>query len=193
MISDVFSDMFSLEAGSKQEHPSTNDQAPIYLDADAEDIGLLFDMITFPPDSPWLSRGEQIPVERCLALMSLSFTFSFRRANTIVEGILDQHLAIDPFDVLAIASSLQDLVLGRRALHYISKRSQTCGRYPCECGPFWRDFNGMGRAWQAQLAFCIVQIACQPVRRDHNRVSGSRLPMIACTVLGKVADTFNPG
>jgi hypothetical protein len=183
--------MFSLDTGSEQRHCSTNDQEPIYLDADAEDIGLLFDMLTFPPDGPWQSRDQQIPVERCVALMSLSFTFSFWRVNTIVERILDQHLAIDPFHVLAIASSLQDLVLGRRALHYISKRSQTCGRYPCDCGPFWRDFNGMSRAWRSELAFCVVQCACQPVPRD--RISGMGLPMIDCTVLGEAADTFNPG
>jgi hypothetical protein len=183
--------MFSLDTGSGQKHPSTNDQEPIYLDADADDVVVLFDMLALPAGNQWSSIFLHFPVKQCVTLTALAVTYSFRRVNVIVERILNQHLAVSPIHVLEEASTLQELLLGRRALHCVSVRSKTCGGYTCECGPFWRDFNGVSRAWRAELAFCVMNITSLPIvggrRHDGSQAS------IACSVLREVAVVFNPG
>jgi hypothetical protein len=143
MSSGVFRDMFSLNDGSTQKHPSTNAQEPIYLDADADVIEVLFDILSASLARHSGLKPAQITIGTCVALTTLADTYSFGRIKTFVKACMLQHLEKHPMKVLETASILLNLELGRKAILRISNhdpagnRTSVCWGHPCECGILW--------------------------------------------------------
>ena len=137
MSSDVFSDMFSLDNSSTQTHSSSNDQNPIYLDADAESIAILFDMLNAPSGDHWAVDLTAISIENRIVLCALADTYSFCRIKSTVAQSMGVHLRKHPIRVLKIASGLgpKGYDFGRKAMTHMVQApcvEDSLGR--CVCG-----------------------------------------------------------
>jgi hypothetical protein len=193
--SEVFRDMFSFDNGS------TEDLNPIYLDANADDLEALFDMISFPPGHAWSLSRHPIPIGRCVSLLNTVSTYLFSRVEQRIGMALKEHLQKDAARVLKVSSHLQDVPLARLALRQMSVQSADprwsndngCEKHPCVCKIQWQDFDGLCRHWRAGLALALFE-AWSPTRQsDHHHMPVAEGPRpISCTQMRKAAAIFNP-
>ena len=197
MSSDVFKDMFSLDNGSTRDRPSINDQEPIHLDANAKDISVFFDVLTSPPGLHWEFLLSQIyTIDCCIVLFALADTYSFCRIKFLVEKSMVQHFTKHPLRVLKIASGLgpKGLDFGRKAMTHMVQA--TCVEYSlgqCDCGIEWKDFDGVDRAWRAELALALLETGLH-----HNKSvkpvfdqNGKGVHVISCVHLRAAVERFN--
>jgi len=185
--------MFSLDGGSTQKHPSTSDQEPILLDAEADYIAILFDMLSAPPGDHGSSKLLKLSIKRCIVLIGLADTYSFCRIKSVVEKYMDQHLTEHPIHVLEIASSLGLLGVdfGRKAMTHMMQEDCNDMWGGCQCGIQWKDFDGVDRAWRAELALALLQTRPdrdEPLYERYERDA----PAINCIQLTAAVELFNP-
>lgn len=196
MSSDVFRDMFSLDNSSTQTHSSSNDQNPIYLDADAQSIAVLFDMLNAPSRNHWALHLSSISVASCIVLSALADTYSFCRIKSTVERTMGLHLRKHPIRVLKIASGLgsKGLDFGRKAMTHMVQATcveDSLGR--CVCGIEWEDFDGVDQAWRSEIALALLETGLhhnKPVKPvlDQN---GKAVHVISCVHLRAAVERFN--
>lgn len=195
MSSEVFRDMFSLDDGSTQKHPSTSDQEPILLDAEADYTAVLFDMLSAPPGDHGSLKFLKFSIRLfCIVLIGLADTYSFCRIKSVVEKYMDQHLTAHPIHVLEVASSLGLLGVGSGRKAMTRMIQERCGEDSwggCDCRIRWKNFDGVNRAWRAELALALLQI-----RPDHNEPlydpDGLDAHAISCFHLRAAVELFNP-
>ena len=186
--------MFSLDNGPTPKHPSTNDQEPIHLDADADDIGVLFDMLSAPAGDHGSLKVSKLPVRRCIVLTGLADTYSFCRIKSFVDKIVDRRLTTHPMQGLEIASGLGLLGVefGRKAMTCMIQ--ERCGEDSwggCCCRIHWKNFDGVNRAWRAELAFALLQTRPGHNEPLYNR-DGPDAHAISCGHLRAAVELFNP-
>jgi hypothetical protein len=186
--------MFSLDHDPTPKHPSTNDQEPIHLDAEADYIAILFDMLSAPSGDHGSLKLLKLSIRRCIVPIVLADTYSFCRIESVVEKYMDQHLTAHPMRVLEVASSLGLLGVdfGRKAMtHMIHKRCGEDSWGGCYCRNNWKNFDGVNRAWRAELALALLQ-----TRPDHNgplyHQDGLDAHAISCVHLRAAVELFNP-
>lgn len=186
--------MFSLDNGSTQKDPSTSDQEPIHFDAEADYIAILFDMLSAPSGDHGSLKLLKLSIRRCIVLFGLSDTYSFCRIKSVAEKYMDQHLTVHPIHVLEAASSLGLLGVdsGRKAMtHMIQERCGEDSWGGCYCRIHWKNFDGVNRAWRAELALALLQ-----TRPDHNEPyynqDGLDAHAISCVHLRAAVELFNP-
>lgn len=193
MSSDVFSDMFSLDNSSTQTHSSSNDQDPIYLDADAESIAVLFDMLNAPSRQHWALHLTDISIEKRIVLCALADTYSFSGIKSLVEKSMVQHFTKHPIRVLKIASGLgpKGLDFGRKAMTSMSQGCRVDSRGGCVCGIQWKDFDGVNGAWRAEIALALLEAGTH-----HNKPvfeqTGKPFHVISCLHLRAAVEIFDP-
>jgi hypothetical protein len=186
--------MFGVEDSSREV-----DQEPIYFDADADDIAVLFDILSIPLGYSCSLARQPISIGRCVVLLALADTYSFCRVRSVVEEAMVHHLTKYPFQVLKVASALKEVELGRRAILSIADHKHShdinyffnCWGHPCRCEILWKSFDDVGHLWRAELALAIVQTMSRAAEVPSPSDMG--LPWIACWVLRKVAESFGPG
>jgi len=127
-------------------------------------------------------------------LIGLADLYSFCRIKSLVEVYMDQQLTALPMQVLEVASSLGLLGVefGRKAIRHMTR--EDCGDNAwggCECGNQWEDFDGVDRAWRAELALALLQT--RPDRDDPLYERYERdAPAIHCVHLLAAVELFNP-
>jgi hypothetical protein len=187
---EVFRDMFSLKNGS------TDDHKAIFLDASADQITLLFDILSFPPGHKWSLSRQQIPIAQCAPLLALAETYSFGRVINTAQRAIIMHFTDNPMRVLELASETKDAKLGRQAIRAISINGfkNGCRVGSCNCGIQWAEFDGVSHAWRADLALLFIEASSGPGQSGYDPFFGSRsVRAIACCDMRKVAEDFDPG
>jgi hypothetical protein len=186
--------MFSLDNGSTQKDSSTSDQEPIHLDADADDAGVLFDILSAPLGHHSGLKLSQIAIRSCIALTTLADSYSFCRIKSFVEASMIQHLEKRPIQVLEVASrlGLLGVEFGRKAMTHMIQ--EVCGEdtwHGCTCGIQWKNFDCVDRAWRAELALALL-----PTRSDSHEIvfeeGGGITQAIFCVHLRAAVELFSP-